>query len=654
MLSKLAVRNVRRQIGNYVIYFITVSLTVALMFAVNSAIFEEHLVARADDISELRAGLIAITVLVSLIVSFVLGYATSFMLKLRKREFGTYLTLGMTRKNIITVFLLESLILCALSLAAGIVLGLVFYQGIMAIITNIMDVPFAFAAYSLKGLLLTVALVLGVFALSSVTSAAYLKRVSIYDLLHGAKKQERAVKHPAVWFAVTAVSLAGIIASCIVFSYAINNTIKGTLGSNNGGLMLLFSLLILSAALILFHIGLAKSIVNLLLKSKRFKNSGTNAFTLRGLSGKLSSNAVMAGVLSFLIAFAVIGSNVSFVQQISTEEQLKKRYPFDIFAAIEKTDETHISIDEAEKIISEYAEIEKRYDCTLYTSKDSYLHRFTEWYGNGYGELYDTFISESDFNRIYAPLGYSPIELNGGFKIIPAHQRVETFDFSQAVLNIGGEKLPFKGFSEAPTLGLNYYFQAIVPDSAIQSMFPESDCVVFDLKNNDFDAMALRSALSYEKSFGGYSFFRCDFNIIEHARIIFGAENAVFIVSALYIAVVFVFMAMAILALKTLSGVSEDKLRYNALYKLGASKREQARALFKQTFAFFFLPFALPILLSIPAGVICAQIMALNGLAGAVSKTLISAGLIALVMSAIYVLYFTATYLLTKRTVIKA
>jgi len=113
-------------------------------------------------------------------------------------------------------------------------------------------------------------------------------------------------------------------------------------------------------------------------------------------------------------------------------------------------------------------------------------------------------------------------------------------------------------------------------------------------------------------------------------------------------------MAMAILALKTLSEVSEDKLRYNALYKLGASKREQARALFKQTFAFFFLPFALPILLSIPAGVICAQIMALNGLAGAVSKTLISAGLIALVMSAIYVLYFTATYLLTKRTVIKA
>ena len=150
MLAKLAARNVRRQIGNYVIYFITVSLTVGLMFAVNGAIFEEQLVASAQAITELRMGLIAITVLVSLIVAFVLGYATSFMLRLRKREFGTYLTLGMTRKNILQIFVLETLILCSVALCAGLALGLLFYQGLMAVITNITDVPFTLAAYSLK------------------------------------------------------------------------------------------------------------------------------------------------------------------------------------------------------------------------------------------------------------------------------------------------------------------------------------------------------------------------------------------------------------------------------------------------------------------------------------------------------------------------
>ena len=89
MFAKLAIRNVRRQIGNYLIYFITVSLTVALMFAVNNALFNQQVLAIANAMREFQAGLIAITVLVSLIVAFVLGYATSFMLKLRKREFGT-------------------------------------------------------------------------------------------------------------------------------------------------------------------------------------------------------------------------------------------------------------------------------------------------------------------------------------------------------------------------------------------------------------------------------------------------------------------------------------------------------------------------------------------------------------------------------------
>ena len=89
MLGKLAVRNVRRQIGNYLIYFITVSLTVALMFAFNSVVYSPQLQQAADAMDELKTGLTAITVFISLIVAFVLGYATSFMLRLRKREFGT-------------------------------------------------------------------------------------------------------------------------------------------------------------------------------------------------------------------------------------------------------------------------------------------------------------------------------------------------------------------------------------------------------------------------------------------------------------------------------------------------------------------------------------------------------------------------------------
>ena len=215
MLGKLAVRNVRRQIGNYLIYFITVSLTVALMFAFNSVVYSPQLQQAADAMDELKTGLTAITVFISLIVAFVLGYATSFMLRLRKREFGTYLTLGMTRRNILALFVLETLILGAAALAAGIVLGLFVYQGLMLLLVRLLEMKFTIAAYSFQGLLLTVVLVAAMFALASLTSALYLRRATVYQLLHGDRVVEKTVRHPGLWLAVTLVSLAAAVGSCV-------------------------------------------------------------------------------------------------------------------------------------------------------------------------------------------------------------------------------------------------------------------------------------------------------------------------------------------------------------------------------------------------------------------------------------------------------
>lgn len=111
MSGKLAFRNVKRQMGNYLIYYITVSLTIALMFAFNSVVTSPDLAEKARSFSDIAGGLVMISVMMALIVAFVLGYASSFLLKLRKREFGTYLTMGMTRFDMILLFTMETLII---------------------------------------------------------------------------------------------------------------------------------------------------------------------------------------------------------------------------------------------------------------------------------------------------------------------------------------------------------------------------------------------------------------------------------------------------------------------------------------------------------------------------------------------------------------
>ncbi|MDE6902966.1 MAG: FtsX-like permease family protein [Lachnospiraceae bacterium] len=129
MFFKLALRNVKRQFTNYLIYFMTVAFTVALLFAVNNVLYSNALLLLLNGESDLRTILTWMVALVGLVVAFVLSYATSFMLKLRRREFGTYLTLGMQRGDILRIFLFETLLICGAALGAGLVLGLFCIRG---------------------------------------------------------------------------------------------------------------------------------------------------------------------------------------------------------------------------------------------------------------------------------------------------------------------------------------------------------------------------------------------------------------------------------------------------------------------------------------------------------------------------------------------
>lgn len=652
MLTKLAFRNIKRQIGNYLIYFITVSMTVALMFAVNNVIFSQQMMNHADNIAELKSGLIGVTVFVSLIVAFVLGYATSFMLKLRKREFGTYLTLGMTRGNILSIFVIETLIMGIAALLVGIFIGLFIYQGLMAILVHLMEMEIIFAAYSMKGLLLTVLLVTLIFVLSSLTSAVYLKKVSIYKLLHGDRVVEKNVKHPVLWFIVTVLSLAGIIACCILFYKGIDYTMQG---KDGGAGMLMGSLFAIAALLVIFHTAFAKSIVSILMKNEGLCSKGTNTFMFRQLSGKLQANSLMAGALAFLIAFAVIGANFSFVQKVSDKASLDRRYPFDINANIDVTEPTHVSTDEAEKIISEYRKIKSKTPYELYCSGNSYLHSFTPFSGEGYDGLKDTYFKLSDINKLFAMMGREPIVLNEGEYLIFANiTQIANSDFSQAVPHLNGKDYHYAGMLKDVPFFSYFYMSVIVPDEAVEGMQTVNKNVAYDIEDGKYDSGALYDRLSYlYESDSGFSYQRCDYMIREYARAAQNNFSAIFIVGALYIAIVFVFMVMAVLALKTLSSLSEDTQRYNILYRLGADSKTQRKTLFRQIFSFFILPFAVPMLLSIPTGIVCTHIMKASGFVIQASEIVTNVCAIAVIMMVIYFLYFTATYLIAKKNIIQ-
>ncbi len=472
MFFKLAVRNVKRQFTNYLIYFMTVAFTVALLFAVNNVLYSDALLLLLNGESDLRTILTWLVALVGLVVAFVLSYATSFMLKLRRREFGTYLTLGMQRGDILRIFLFETLLICGAALGAGLVLGLFLYQGLLALVMRMTEAAYAFSGYSLQGLRITVAVVAGIFVTALLVSSGYLRKVSIHDLLHGEKKVEKAVRHPVCWACVMLAAVTVVVGCLVSMSGQIEALIRESRGSA-GSLITVMGMFAL--ALMLFHVALTKSVVFLLLRCRQFRIRGSRTFVLRQLSGSLSSNALMHGSLAFLLTFAVIWVNLSFIIKGGQAEMLERSYPYDATYCEDRffegrEQENAIPLAECERRIEKYRAILKKIPYQLYTTGRRELYEHTCWSKDvGYAGLVDFFMPAGDFNALIEPLGYEKVTLVDEYLIVSIDGRVGMTDFSSVTFAEAGKTYRFRGYTEEyPTFCRTYFF-AVVPDANLQS-----------------------------------------------------------------------------------------------------------------------------------------------------------------------------------------
>ena len=97
MLNKLALRNVLRSARDYMVYFLTMMLVTAIIFAFHSLIFSEDL-RQLFEMALILAVLIGLaSFFVVLIVAWLINYMVRFILEKRSREFGIYLLIGAAR-----------------------------------------------------------------------------------------------------------------------------------------------------------------------------------------------------------------------------------------------------------------------------------------------------------------------------------------------------------------------------------------------------------------------------------------------------------------------------------------------------------------------------------------------------------------------------
>ena len=121
MLFKISLKNIHKSIKDYAIYFFTLILGVAIFYvfnAIDSQTVMMNVSKSTYDIIKLMNNMLSgVSVFVSFILGFLIIYASRFLIKRRNKEFGIYLTLGMSKRKISLILFFETLIIGILSLA---------------------------------------------------------------------------------------------------------------------------------------------------------------------------------------------------------------------------------------------------------------------------------------------------------------------------------------------------------------------------------------------------------------------------------------------------------------------------------------------------------------------------------------------------------
>lgn len=637
MLSKLAWRNMKRSLKDYIVYALTMTVITAFMYAFNSLIFQNEL-SQYFDIEGLMGVMIGLaTVFIVLIVAWLINYMVKFMLEKRSSEFGIYLLLGMKRKKISRLYILENVLLGLISFALGIIAGIFLFQVLFAILCAMVQMEYHLhISFHWATILMTVLCYAGCYLLALFRCKRKFRKMNINDLMN-AKRQNEEIKekHENIKRILLPLSVLFLIAFWVLFKQ-ISNAVQ-----------LIGFLVGLVLTIYLFYMGLSAWIICYLRKKKNGIYRGQNLFLLRQFSSKVRTMQFTMGTLSGLFTIALMGACVALMFSEYENTVLQTKFPFDVQVYSPKADE---DFTDAKKILEEDTQPADIYIYRIYTDRgnqaNSWMLSHLRTFGNEFRKkdgtidqkkidrhlasddrwsycTCDTYMGISDYNHLRKMLGYDRVSLREEEYIIQMKPRLkeETTEMGRdlQIQDPSGRPLSYAGmyteeFSQDGHNGGDYLI--VVPDRVLTGMEPYYSVLAADITGEaPTDLFRKLNNESAETDFGGQNItmqtvengcagsdnilvFAQDIivrdNLIPEAKFLLGA----IIIPLLYIGLVFLCVAMTVLSVQQLSDSAKYKFRYDVLGKLGLKRAETHRLILKQLAAYYLCPALLAIIIS--------------------------------------------------------
>ncbi len=214
MLTKLAFGNIRRNFRNYWAYFVSSAFSVFVLYLFLSVCFGG--VTGIASKFQTTGALFGIgAFLTASFAAFFIWYSNSFFTKSRKKEFATYMLLGMSKRQVVSLNVLENIAVLVMAFAAGITAGVLLNKLLIMLLLRIMSVTMA-VPFEINAIALGISAVFFacVIAVVCLHGAFLLGRNSLIELINASKKAEKPMKASALTWVVGALAVF-----CLGFGY---------------------------------------------------------------------------------------------------------------------------------------------------------------------------------------------------------------------------------------------------------------------------------------------------------------------------------------------------------------------------------------------------------------------------------------------------
>lgn len=689
---KLSLENQRKSLKDYSIYFVTLILGVCIFYIFNAIDAQTAMMevskTKSDVIDTMNTALSIMSIVVSFILGFLIVYASRFLIKKRKREFGIYMTLGMHKNDISGILLFETLMIGAISLIVGLIIGIALSQFMSLFVANMFQANmerFVFVV-SWSAIGKTALYYVLIYVIVLLMNTIVIRKAKLIDLMSAHQKRERQGLRNLP------MCLAIFILACLLLGYAYYHvTVRMEDLTSQYDVLLQMVLGIAGTLLIFWSVsGLA---VNLLKKMPGIYHKKLNSFIMGEVSHQINTMVVAGSIICLLLFCTICVLSSAFTLKSYKENIVEELAP--ISASISKNmesvgEEEHNSVGKksysaegehnsageknysVEDVLrqqnldlSQFQDIVDvyTYDCDSVTHKtvlgsygDVILEKDSSF--AFFMEQMVPVIKVSDYNQAAAIYGKKQLSLEEDEYAIVADYDSMVHFFNEGLkenreLEVKGTILHEKyGECQDGFLMMSYSKQnmglIVVPDM-IQFSEEERVTNYYLVNYRDKKTEVFEAGGSWEETLNP-SNREWEALIVSTRTDIYddsiGSSGMVVFV-ALYLGIVFMISGSAILALKEMSDAIDSRNKYVILRKIGTNDHEINRALLKQMGLFFGFPLLVAVIHSIFGIQVCNYMLSVYDSSDILGSLAASAAVIVV----IYGGYFVVSYLCCRRLI---